>query len=368
MVFTDFYPIFIMMQQILFYILFLLFISVLFVFYISSYSNRVIIEGKTAKKLKKGIKSVKIGNKIKKLGNKIKNITKTIVKKLNNNLNPMKLAKLIKEKRRAKRNRARNRRIQKYIRILNSIYDYSVSGTPVDYLQIILNNLKKLYVDNYNVFYSIWGNVKPLTRTYLKEKYKRFLEIKKKILDNINIRKKTVDNKILISSYKTFDLSIDSTNKSQDSIRSETGSFGIVAQNDSDYSKNIFNQAKQFINQIRDANSVSESFTDFLGNSDNGQKPVTYYVNLYDQYADSAYFKSYDKIENVLKKYETFFNRRMYEIKRTIDGIKQGQSIENGVVIEKGQTLHYLNSKLEFFYTILNTIEQKTPFGIILMS
>lgn len=355
-----------MTQQMLFYILFLLFISVLFVFYIGSYSNGVIIEGKTSKKLKKGIKSAKIGNKIKKLGNKIKSITKTIITKLNNNLNPVKLAKLIKKRRRAKRNRARNRRIQKYIRILNSTYDYSVSGTPVDYLQLILNNFKNLYVDNYNVFYSIWGNVKPLTRTYLKEKYKRFLEIKKKILDNINIRKKTIDNKILTSSYKTFDLSIVSMNKSQDTIP-EPGS-SVIAQNDSDYSKNVFNRANQFINQIRETNSVSESFTDFLGNSDNGQKPVTYYVNLYDQYADSAYFRSYDKIEIVLKKYETFFNRRMYEIKRTIDGIKQGQSIENGVVIEKGQTLNYLNSKLEFFYTILNTIEQKTPYGIILMS
>lgn len=361
-----------------FYILFLIIVSVFFVFFIGAYTYRrnTVIEGAKKPSIKKIAKSAGKG-----LKTFSKIISKTITK-INNNLNPAKLLNRMKKRMKARKNRERNRRIKLHILKANSLLgaakpgtDSFVSSKPMDYLQLELNDFYNFYIVNHTSVYKIWVNVKPQTRTYLKEKYKRFIEIKRKILDFLNAKVNTIPNdpKILTSSSQSFDLPKKTNTEGAPTTVSTTVSSSSSAKS-SDYSKNIFEQVQPFIDLIHQTNSTPEAFTDFFGNSDNGQPKkndkisIPYYVNIYDEYADSAYFKSYDKIEVLLKKYETYFDKNTDIIKYVVDGIKQAPTVENGKTIQKGQTLYYLNTKLEFFYKLINTIEQKTDYGKQLIS
>lgn len=341
-----------MKQQIFFYIL--LIISVISIFCIWLYKkNDTILEGK-------GKKGGGIGKAFKKVGKFVKSVAKTISKATGLN----KIGR--KQRRRRRRNRARNKRIKKYIFALNAMYDYSVSALSVDYLQKLLDDLKNFYIDNYTVVDEIWLNLKPETRTYLKQKYVRFYQLKQKVFidntdKNINVRKKKnvflINNSMLsVSSNETFDLPPPpKISNAASSMATVAAAASAIA--NSDFALSVHNFGKTSINQIRNADLINENFVDFFGNVDNGNNIVMHYVNLYNNYASSALYTNDDKIEKIFKSYETFFDTQIYEIKKTIDGIKQDKLIQNG------QTLNYINTKLEYFYKILNTINQKTTYG-----
>jgi hypothetical protein len=337
-----------------FYILFLIIISVVSIFCIGLYNkNTTVIEGKGRKKFGQT-----------KFGKFVRRMKKTISKTLG-------LNKIGQQKRRnARKNKARNNRIKKYVFKLNSLYDYSVSITPIDYLQTLLDDFKKLYVDNHNTVYRIWSNLKIETRSYLKQKYIRFNQLKQKILfdnNNINIRKKgnTIiqnNSMISISSTETFTLppnevisNDEKSNTNNNEIQNE------VVSTNSDFSVGLVSAATNFINQVSSTEKVNEYFVDFLGNIDNGDV-VAYYVNVYNNYEHSANYTNNDVIEQIFKSYEIFFDTQLYEIQKTIEKIKQNKNVNNG------ETLYYINTKLEYFYKILNTIEQKTLYGKQLIS
>jgi hypothetical protein len=338
-----------MKQRMYFYIFLLIIVSVVSIFWIGSCKkNASIIEGKG----KKGLKNTKFGKFVKRM-------SKTISKKLGGNA--------LKKKKRARRNRAREKRIKKYIFILNTLYDYSVNS--IDYLQLLLEDLEHFYIENHTIVNQIWSNVRPETRDYLKNKYARFNQLKQKILfdadKNINVRKKKnvilVNNSMIsVLSNDTFELPTPPVITGTNTVAAAAAAVAVQADvvTNSDFSVNVYDLATTFINQIRKKDVTNENFMDFFGNSDNGNNNiVAYYVNIYNNYANSALYQKYDEIENMFKRYEHFFDTQGYEIKKTIDGIKQNQTINNG------ETLYYINTKLEYFYKLLNTIEQKTDYG-----
>lgn len=289
------------------------------------------------------------------------------------------------------RKRQMNKRYKYYLDTLTTFYnnsktsvDNSVSN---DYFGNILKGYEDLYVKNNSIVNRIWGNVKPYTRTYLKEKWTQFNVLKTKILNDINNRKIKENFQSFNSepfsfknSFKKFKSStlrslrkiesdmlkivkpkktvkwryVDSTNCTKcilttctmvpDSFELPTEQYS--ANNAPTISTSDF--AKEFYKEDQ-----KENFTDLLWNS-KSTSSINDFVKVYDEYADSAYFKNNDKIDKLFKKIEKKYFRDKKIFKKVIDNL-------DTVILE------YINKNLNLFYKILNTIP-KTEYGKILIA
>ena len=234
--------------------------------------------------------------------------------------------------RNARKKRDEKKRIEKLINKAKNLYIISVSGNP-DYIQIFFDSLKKFFIDNHNIVNKIWLNVNTMTRSYLKEKWQRFIKIKEKIFNDIN-------NNYILTTYDNF-LPLCEAPLSKD----KTPLFLV-----SDFSKDVYSNIQQYIETIHSKESFTSCGVD-------ESIDVKYYVNLYDTYAKDAYFNKYDELENILTEYEKFYNKNASDIKKAIEILYKTDSI----------TLAYINQKVIFFLKIINTIHS-TNYGKILNS
>ena len=136
---------------------------------------------------------------------KVKEVAKPVVKK-KIVLIGITAEEIARRKRRQERDAARRIWIDKYVLILNNYYDYS---TKMDYFKLSLDKIKIFYIDNHNYMNTIWANIKPYTRTYLIDKYRRFIQIKNLILNDINIRQISIpftqaENDIVDNEQESF--------------------------------------------------------------------------------------------------------------------------------------------------------------------
>jgi hypothetical protein len=272
-----------------------------------------------------------------------------------------------KQLRRESKNR-KKKRIENLIKKAKYLYYNSVSGN--DYLQMFFNDLKILFIDNHNVMNKIWLNLKTITRVYLKEKWKLFIKIKDKILDDINKRRVKVEQKFKRGRTRKWKrdrtkwtivkndyilITYDSFLLSSEQSPTEVPTEDLPKQNVlSDFSKDVYLNVQKYINTIVGSN---ESFISSIPNdieTDN-IKVVKYYVDLFDKYADDAFFKKNDKLDKILTDYEKYYDKNAGDIKEMIDTLYKTDA----------NTLAYINKKVEFVLKIINTIPS-TNYGKIL--